>query len=92
MKIQVSVFFLLFFKFNIRPPKCFLVLMLYLILDGLILFCKGDFHHVRMTFKGRILGNALLWEGGGIPTPTVLPCCLIQTNTHPSLYSPNYHY
>ena len=26
---------------------CFLFLMLYLMLGGLILFCKGDFHSVR---------------------------------------------
>ena len=27
--------------------RCFLILMLYLMLDGLILFIKSDFHSVR---------------------------------------------
>ena len=34
--------------------------MLFYVLYGLVLFCKGDFRHVnvcRMIFKGGILGN-----------------------------------
>ena len=34
-----------FSKFYIRPPVS--VFLLYLMLDGLVLFCKGDFRHVR---------------------------------------------
>ena len=30
--------------------KCFLGLMLYLMLDGLILFCKSDFHCVKCLY------------------------------------------
>ena len=35
-------------KFYIRSPvSVFLFLMLYFMLNGLILFHKGDFHHVK---------------------------------------------
>ena len=35
-------------KFNIQPPEsvsCFK--LLYSMLDGLVIFCKGGFHHVK---------------------------------------------
>ena len=59
----VSVKFQVLEKFlNPVTGKCFLVLMLYFMLDGLILFCKGDFCGVRYLyddfFKGGILGSA----------------------------------
>ena len=45
MKFRVLT---IFFKFYIRPPiSVFLFLTLHLILDGLILFRKDDFRHVR---------------------------------------------
>ena len=38
----------IFKKFYIRPPvSVFLFLTLHLMLDGLILFRKGDFRHVK---------------------------------------------
>ena len=40
--------------------------MLYFMLDGLILFRKGDFHGVRWLFKGGILGDVHYFRG--IPT------------------------
>ena len=50
-------------EFYIYPAvsKHFLVfIMLHLMLDGLILFCKGDFHHIRrskLVFKRRNFGG-----------------------------------
>ena len=45
MKFRVLTIFL---KFYIQPPvSVFLFLTLHLMLDGLILFCKGDFRRVR---------------------------------------------
>ena len=42
--------------------KCFIVFNAVYVLYGLVLFCKGDFHHIkclyRMIFEGRILGVA----------------------------------
>ena len=45
MKFQVLM---IFKKFYIRPPVIiFLFLTLHLMLDGLILFRKSDFRHIR---------------------------------------------
>ena len=46
--VRLKFEFLLFLKLYIRPPvSVLLYLMLFYILYGLVLFCKGDFHHVK---------------------------------------------
>ena len=63
-------------KFYIQSPvSVFLFLMLYFMLDGLLLFRKGDFCGVRclrMIFKGRILGGAHHFQGDPYLNSTVV--------------------
>jgi len=66
-------------KFYIKPPVSdFVFLKIYFMLDGLILFRKGDFHFKVCPwggfYKGGILGGVSVM--GAIPK-TVQPYCLI---------------
>ena len=63
-KFHVST---IFKEFYIQlPVSVFLFLMLHLMLDGLILFHKGDFHHIRSFFKRRYFWQRTSFRG--IPT------------------------
>ena len=47
--------------FNIQPPES-VFLVVYLMLGGLMLLCKGDFYHIGCLYKDGISGGVSYCE------------------------------
>jgi len=79
-----------FLKFYIRPPVSdFVFLKIYFMLDGLILFRKGDFcsevlYVSRVVFKGGILGGARQFWGNPYLNSTTSYCLIYKAQLHHS--------
>jgi len=76
----------IFLKFYIRPPVSdFVLLKIYFVLDGLILFRKVIFvpkYVSRVVFKDGILGGARQFWGNPYLNSTTVLCLILHNYSH----------